>query len=203
MKEKFNYTEFLTSPPDSSAFNENTIEAFSDINFSGIGTGLHFIPVHYVDETNTVYVYAGLIQSPVLFSVGNSDIAQATGSIKAVEKSDIQDADSYFTPLDVSKLPINEEIQLTGPFKAFRIIWQKDSTPPDALRLSYIANSTSIIVNGLLFSKDGKHFGSLKMDEGSKSSSFSDCIMTNLLVANTNYNKGEETKVTLEIDDLN
>lgn len=189
--------------PDSSAFNENTIEAFSDINFSGIGTGLHFIPVHYVDETNTVYVYAGLIQSPVLFSVGNSDIAQATGSIKAVEKSDIQDADSYFTPLAVSKLPINEEIQLTGPFKAFRIIWQKDSTPPDALRLSYNANSTSIIVNGLLFSKDGKYFGSIKMDEGSKSSSFSDCIMTNLLVANTNYNKGEETKVTLEIDDLN
>lgn len=189
--------------PDSSAFNENTIEAFNDINFSGIGTGLHFIPVHYVDETKTVYVYAGWIQSPVVFSVGNSDITQATGSIKAVEKSDIPDADSYFTTLDVSKLPINKEIQLTGPFKAFRIIWQKDSTPPDALRLSYNANSTSIIVNGLLFTKDGKHFGSLKMDEGSKSGSFSDCVMTNLLIANTNYSKGEETKVTFTIDDLN
>lgn len=189
--------------PDSSAFNEDIIEAFSDINFSGIGAGLHFIPVHYVDETNTVYVYAGLIQSPVLFSVGNSDIAQATGSIKAVEKSDIQDADSYFTPLDVSKLPINEEITLTGPFKAFRIIWQKNSTPPDALRLTYKANSNSIIVNGLLFSKDGKHLRSLRMDEGSKSDSFSGCIMTNLLITNTNYSKGEETKVTLEIDDLN
>lgn len=189
--------------PDSSAFNEDIIEAFCNINFSGIGTGLHFIPVHYVDETKTVYVYAGWIQSPVVFSVGNSDITQATGSIKAVEKSDIPDADSYFTTLDVSKLPINKEIQLTGPFKAFRIIWQKDSTPPDALRLSYNANSTSIIVNGLLFTKDGKHFGSLKMDEGSKSGSFSDCVMTNLLIANTNYSKGEETKVTFTIDDLN
>ena len=184
----------LDNPLDS-----ELVKELADITHNSNPDTLFFLPVHYDEANNIVYIDAGTADIPVSFRIGSKqDNGVKIGTIKPVVKNP---EEGWWGNTDVSNISSGEPVTVTpemsgSPFKAYKITGRI----PDFWKLTLDAPD-DVIVKAIT-SQNGIYSGKLTVTSN-EPGILRGLDLTAILFADPGSLESGERNISLTIDDMN